>query len=52
MRILKAELLRLGTLNALLVLEGQGGGLQVDGVTQVSLILRMPAMVLVDQLYG
>ena len=51
-RILKAQLLRLGTLNALLVLEGQGGGLQVDGVTQVSLILRMPATVLVDQLYG
>ena len=40
MRILKAELLSLRTLNALLVLEGQGGGFQVDGVTQVSLILQ------------
>lgn len=39
-RILKAELLSLRTLNALLVFEGQGGGFQVDGVTQVSLILQ------------
>ena len=39
-RIFKAELLRFWTLNALLVLEGQGGGLQVDGVAQVGLILQ------------
>ena len=40
MRILKAELLRLRTLNAFFVLEGQGGGFQVDGVAQISLILQ------------
>ena len=52
MRILKAELRSLRTFNALLVLEGQSGGFQIDGVTQVSLILQNASEVLVDQLYG
>lgn len=38
--ILKAELLSIRTLNALLILEGQGGGLQIDGAAQISLILQ------------
>ena len=38
--IFEAELLRLRTLNALLVLEGQRGGLQVDGVAQISFVLQ------------